>query len=57
MEARKDHPCEKLYLRDQINRSIEIENLYTTEQLENLLKEHRSNDKRIKPEMRSSLDY
>ncbi|MBK6823161.1 MAG: phage integrase N-terminal SAM-like domain-containing protein [Saprospiraceae bacterium] len=46
MEVRKDHPCEKLYLRDQINRSIEIENLYTTEQLENLLKEHRSNDKK-----------
>ena len=46
MEVRKDHPCEKLYLRDQINRSIEIENLYTTEELENLLKEHRSNDKK-----------
>lgn len=35
---RPDHPCQHLYLKDKINRAIPIENLYTPEQLENLLK-------------------
>ena len=39
---RKDHPCERLYLKDQINKSIAIENLYTPKQLEELLTKHRS---------------
>ena len=34
---RLDHPCQHLYLKDKINRAIPIENLYTPEQLENLL--------------------
>lgn len=33
---RKDHPCETLYLKDQINKAILIESLYTKEELENL---------------------
>lgn len=37
---RNDHPCQHLYLKDKINRSIPIENLYTPEQLENLLKNY-----------------
>lgn len=37
---RKDHPCQHLYLKDKINRAIPIENLYTPEQLENLLKDY-----------------
>jgi site-specific recombinase XerD len=42
---RQDHPCQYLYLKDQINRSIPIEELYTREQLENFLQSHQS----IKP--------
>lgn len=34
---RQDHPCQRLYLKDPINRAIPIEGLYTPEQLENLL--------------------
>ena len=35
---RQDHPCEKLQLKDQINRSIIVESLYSKEQLEELYK-------------------
>lgn len=35
---RKDHPCESLYLKDQINRAIIVESLYSKEALENLYK-------------------
>ncbi len=35
---RKDHPCESLYLKDQINRAIIVESLYSIEALENLYK-------------------
>lgn len=38
---RKDHPCQHLYLKDKINRAIPIEELYTPEQLENLLANYR----------------
>ena len=34
---RNDHPCQDLYLQDQINRSIDVENLYTKKQLEEFL--------------------
>jgi integrase/recombinase XerD len=34
---RSDHPCQDLYLQDQINRSIDVENLYTKKQLEEFL--------------------
>lgn len=37
---RNDHPCQHLYLKDKINRAIPIENLYTPEQLEKLLKNY-----------------
>ena len=37
---RHDHPCQHLYLKDKINRAIAIENLYTPDQLENLLKNY-----------------
>jgi len=33
---RKDHPCESLYLKDQINRAIIVDDLYTMKSLENL---------------------
>ncbi len=39
---RENHPCERLYLKDQINKSIAIENLYTPQQLEELLQNHKS---------------
>jgi len=39
---RKDHPCKSLHLKDQINRSIEIESLYTSEQMEQFLSEHKT---------------
>ena len=35
---RQDHPCDKLQLKDQINRSIIVESLYSKEQLEELYK-------------------
>ena len=35
---RKDHPCKSLYLKDQINRAIIVESLYSKEALENLYK-------------------
>ncbi|MBI1836423.1 MAG: tyrosine-type recombinase/integrase [Flavobacteriia bacterium] len=31
---RTDHPCQHLYLKDQINRQIELENLYTKERMQ-----------------------
>ncbi len=43
---RKDHPCERLYLKDQINRSIAVENLYTQKQLEELLQNHKSKNEK-----------
>ena len=44
---RKDHPCESLYLKDQINRAIKVESLYSKEALENLYKNYESpEDKR-----------
>ncbi len=39
---RKDHPCESLYLKDQINRAIIVESLYSKEALENLYKTYES---------------
>ncbi len=39
---RKDHPCKSLNLKDQINRSIAIESLYTIEQMEQFLSEHKT---------------
>ena len=39
---RKDHPCKNLYLKDQINRAISLESLYTMEQMEQFLSEHRT---------------
>ena len=33
---RSDHPCETLYLKDQINRAIHVEDLYTKEELNEL---------------------
>lgn len=39
---RKDHPCKSLNLKDQINRAIQIESLYTMEQMEQFLSEHKT---------------
>ena len=51
---RNDHPCQYLYLKDQINRAIQVESLYPKEILEELYKnykaknpEHQNRDKII----------
>jgi integrase/recombinase XerD len=44
---RQDHPCKRLYLKDQINRAIPMETLYSEKQLEELMTEYRSIDKRV----------
>lgn len=40
MKIRKDHPCENLQLKDRINKSIEVESLYSKDELELLYKEY-----------------
>ena len=42
---RKDHPCQKLYLQDQINRSIQVESLYSAVVLEELLQIYKAKNK------------
>lgn len=42
---RKDHPCQKLYLKDKINRAIAVESLYPQKTLEALLADHKSKRK------------
>jgi integrase/recombinase XerD len=44
---RTDHPCKRLNLKDQINKSIAIESLYGMESIENLLQSHRSKNKSL----------
>lgn len=39
---RNDHPCRYLYLKDQINRAIQVESLYPKEILEELYETHQS---------------
>lgn len=39
---RNDHPCRYLYLKDQINRAIQVESLYPKEVLEELYQTHQS---------------
>jgi len=39
---RNDHPCKSLNLKDQINRAIPLESLYTMEEMEQFLSEHRT---------------
>jgi site-specific recombinase XerD len=39
IQIRKDHPCENLQLKDQINKSILVESLYSKEELEMLYQE------------------
>lgn len=41
---RQDHPCDKLNLKDQINRSIPVESLYSKSELETTLKEVLGNE-------------
>ena len=42
IKKRADHPCKYLNLKDQINRQIEVESLYSKEVLENLYENHES---------------
>ena len=42
IKKRADHPCKYLNLKDQINRQIEVESLYSKEVLENLYESHES---------------
>jgi len=44
---RKDHPCSELNLKDSINRSIPVEELYSKEQLEELLTTYKTKKKNI----------
>jgi len=44
---RKDHPCKRLYLKDQINRAIPMETLYSEKQLETLMNEYQCPDKKV----------
>lgn len=44
---RTDHPCQRLYLKDQINRAIPVESLYSMETLENFLKSHHAPHKAV----------
>ena len=37
---RKDHPCSELLLKDKINKQIQVDNLYSSETLENFLQTH-----------------
>lgn len=39
---RNDHPCQYLYLQDQINKRIPVETLYSKQTLDELLKNHRN---------------
>jgi integrase/recombinase XerD len=39
---RHDHPCQYLYLKDQINRAIQVESLYPKEILQELYENHQS---------------
>lgn len=39
---RNDHPCRDLYLKDQINRAIPVETLYTKKELEEILESYRA---------------
>ena len=40
-DQRSDHPCQQLYLQDQLNKKIAVENLYSKQTLDELLK-HKS---------------
>jgi len=42
---RKDHPCQYLYLKDQINRQIQVESLYPKEILEELYETYQAKNK------------
>jgi len=42
---RKDHPCQYLYLKDQINRQIQVESLYPKELLEELYETYQAKNK------------
>ena len=57
---RSDHPCETLYLKDQINRAIHVEDLYTKEELNELYNTFESaRDKRswaVKSEVAKARD-
>jgi len=44
---RQDHPCKRLYLKDQINRAIPMETLYSEKQLEELMNGYRSADEKV----------
>jgi site-specific recombinase XerD len=39
---RSDHPCQYLYLQDQLNKRIPVESLYSKQTLDELLKNHRN---------------
>lgn len=39
---RNDHPCRDLYLKDKINRAIQVETLYTKKELEDILDSYRA---------------
>ena len=44
---RKDHPCNRLYLRDKTDKTVPLESLYRREDLENLLQTHETEKKHL----------
>lgn len=46
-EKRQDHPARNIHLKDKINRSIDIESLYTKEQLEEYYKSCKPKNKKL----------
>ncbi|MEL6275468.1 MAG: tyrosine-type recombinase/integrase [Bacteroidota bacterium] len=46
-KQRKDHPCERLKLKDQYDRSIHLESLYSTEQLKQLANSYHCKDHKL----------
>jgi site-specific recombinase XerD len=43
---RKDHPCSELFLKDKIDRTIAVDNLYSSETLENFFKSYQIKKKK-----------
>src|SRR5690606_23319259 len=37
---REDHPCNELYLKDKVNKQIQVDNLYSSETLENFFESY-----------------
>ena len=50
--ARNDHPCQHLYLKDAINRQVNLHNLYAAEELETFLETYKAGKKNKATQLR-----